>query len=151
MNTSQWYLLIHLIGGFAMAAGAAGASLALLAARSAPGPGGSAVAARATRWGVRALLIPGAVVALVFGLILANDLGYSMGAAWLSATFACWIVLAIAAEMLLGRAARRIGEAAAAGRDATAIARDGAVTVGVALVNLLTVAIIVLMVWRPGS
>lgn len=152
VSTADWYLLLHLVGAFALVGGAAVATAGLVAARSERPAGGASVLAVVARRGVRMLLAPGALIALVFGILLAEELGYSLGEGWISASFVLWIALMLAAEFMVARSAGRIEDAAAEDpASAAAVARAVPVAAGLLLVNLLALALIVLMVWRPGS
>jgi chromate transport protein ChrA len=136
VTTIQWYTLFHLIGAFAMAGGAVAALAAAVTSRE--GYAGGAPA-RTQAWAVRMLVLPGAVLALIFGMLLVDEAGYEYGDSWVSAALVLWIALALIAEGVVGRNAR-----------AETPTRRRALYGSAALV-LLTVVILILMVWRPGS
>lgn len=138
MTVFQWYTLFHLIGAFAMAGGAAATLAAAVTSREGAVGGPPA---RAQAWAVRMLVLPGAVLALIFGLLLVHEApgGYEYGDGWVSAALVLWIVLAGVAEGVVGRNAR-----------SSTPVRSRALY-GSSAIVLLTLAILVIMVWRPGS
>lgn len=136
MTTLQWYTLLHLVGAFALAGGAVAALAAAVTSRGDPLPRAAAVA---QEWSLRAVVLPGALLALIFGLLLVDEAGYEYGDGWVSAALVLWIALGLAAELVVGRNAR-----SASPSRRRALAGSGALVV-------LTLAILVLMVWRPGS
>jgi hypothetical protein len=157
MNTADWLLLFHLLGAFALVSGAVVANGARLGAVRPRPPGEVALLADAERRGVRYLLLPGALVALVFGILLASDLDYSFSSGWISAAFLMWVALVLIAEGAIVRSARELRAFAEARGPAeadlrlAAQARGPVLTYAYGALNGLVIALIVVMVWRPGA
>lgn len=59
------------------------------------------------RWVVRAATVPGSIAAFNFGSVLAAELDYEFGAAWLSASYVLWLLfLGIGTGVVSPRARR---------------------------------------------
>jgi hypothetical protein len=158
VDASDWYLLFHLLGAFMLFAGAAAATGARLLATRPRTPGEAALLARAERGAVRWLIVPGAALAVVVGILLANHLDISLGEAWISVAFAMALALVLVAESVIARSAAELArEADVRGPDIdpdpmlARLAAGPVLTYGYAALNGLTLAQIVVMVWRPGS
>jgi uncharacterized membrane protein len=152
MTAENWALLFHLMGAFLLVAGTAVAAVAFEAARRRDTPAEIALLLGLTRVGV-VLVGLGSVLALGFGLWLVDleDVGY--GAGWIDAAlglFAAMIVLgAIGGQRPKG--ARRRAEAGADLTELRALL-DDRVTLALNYASgVLVVAIIVLMVFKPGG
>jgi uncharacterized membrane protein len=155
--TADWALFFHLIGAFLFVGGVIVAGVAFEAARLRRRPEEIALLLGLTRVGVL-LVALGAVLALAFGLWLVDleDVGYGTG--WIVAALALLVVTA-AVGAVGGQQPKR------ARKLATALARDGAEesTELRALLDdrtaralnylaaALTLAIVALMVFKPGS
>ena len=153
--STQWLLFLHLAGAFLFVSGAVAAAVLRLAAMRHERPSEVALLLRAVRPAVP-LIGAGLLLVLVFGLWLADRLGYDLGSTWLTATFAL-LAWAVAVGGLAGRQDRRTRELAerlAKEGDAPSaeLARRLRDPLNLALnASLLvaTVAIVALMVWRP--
>ena len=150
-------LFCHLLGAFLLVAGTAVAGVAFESARRRESPGEIALLLGLARIGA-VLVVLGMLVALAFGLWLVHlgDWGYGTG--WVDAALALLVVAA-----LLGAAGGQVPKRARL--LASHLARDGqpvsdelrallrdrralAVNYGS---TLLVLAIVVLMVWKPGA
>jgi uncharacterized membrane protein len=151
----HWLLFFHLLGAFALFAGAAVAGTLQIGAMRRERPSEILTLLRLTRVGV-ALVGAGAVLTLVFGIALASHLGYGLTPAWIQAALGLWLA-AMALGGIGGRTARharyRAEELAAAGdrpdEELTALVRHRPSLILSYLSSILLLAIVVLMVWRP--
>jgi hypothetical protein len=149
-------LFFHLLGAFCFFAGAAVAGTLQLAALRRERPSEILVLLRLTRAGV-ALVGIGALLTLGFGIGLAQHEGIGFSPAWIQAALGLWV-----ASMALGgfggrtaRHARYLAERLAAEGDAPStelralVAARGPLWASYAS-GLLLLAILGLMVWKPG-
>jgi uncharacterized membrane protein len=151
----HWLLFFHLLGAFAMFAGAAVAGTLQIAAMRRERPSEILTLLRLTRVGV-VLVGLGAVLTLAFGIALASHLGYGLSPAWVQAALGLWLA-SMALGGIGGRTARharyRAEELVAAG-DApdeelsALVAHRPSLLLSYAS-GILLLAILVLMVWRP--
>lgn len=157
MSAFEIALLLHLAGAIAWFAGLALAAAAFLAGRRRQRPSEIAAVLALARTGV---LVVAAGTALVvgFGAWLVELTGHGYGDAWLSAALAL-LVASLAIGGAAGQAPKRARRLAAelAARDdrrtpeLERLLGDRASLALNVLVALASVAILVLMVWRPGS
>jgi uncharacterized membrane protein len=150
-------LFCHLLGAFLLVAGTAVAGVAFESAHRRESPGEIALLLGLARIGAL-LVVLGMVVALAFGLWLVHLGDWGYGAGWVDAAIALFVVAA-----LLGAAGGQVPKRARL--LASRLAGDGqplsdelrtllqdrralAVNYGSAL---LVLAIVVLMVWKPGA
>ena len=148
-------LFFHLVGAFALVAGAAVAGTLQVAALRRERPSEVAVLLRATRPGV-VLVALGALLTLGFGVALASQLGYGLSPAWIQASLGLWAAAVVlgAAGGRTARHARYLAEQLAASGDAPSAELRALVAHRPSLIlswvsSILIVAIVVLMVWRP--
>jgi uncharacterized membrane protein len=149
-------LLLHLVGAIGFFAGIGLAAAAFTAARRSDRPSQIAAVLVLARWGVLGV---GAstVLVLVFGFWLVDLAGHDFGEAWLSAALALF-VLAMVSGGAAGRAPRRARELAArlaAEGDRPSLEPRRLLDHRPSLVlnavsSLAAIAVLVLMVWRPG-
>jgi uncharacterized membrane protein len=156
MTAYHWLLFLHLCGAFAFVSGAAVAGTLQFAAMRRERPSEIAMLLGLTRVGV-ALVGLGSLMTLGFGIALAEHLGLGLAPAWIQAALGLWV-----ASMALGgiggrgaRHARELAEQLAAEGDRSspellALVRDRRALWLSNASSLLVVAIVVLMVWRPG-
>jgi uncharacterized membrane protein len=157
VSTYHWLLFFHLLGAFCFFAGAAVAGTLQLAALRHERPREILVLLRLTRVGVL-LVGVGALLTIVFGIALAEHLGFGLSPAWVQAAIGLWI-----ASMALGavggrtaRHARYLAERLAAGgsddvsEELRALVAHRPSLWASYLSSILIVAILVLMVWRPS-
>ncbi len=106
----------------------------------------------------RMVLLPGAIVAVVFGTWLVPVAGYSFSGAWLSAAYLAWIVL-MGLHGVLGRhvrtvraeAERLITQGVAESEELRALFATPRARMYRWIVNALIVVFLYLMVFRPGA
>jgi uncharacterized membrane protein len=156
VSKHDWLLLIHVAGAFAVLAGALLAVVLNQAALRHERPSEIALLLRLTRVAV-VLIGVGMVVTLAFGLWLASDQS-DLDEAWIAAAIALWL-LAVVLGSVGGRRDRHTRELA----EQLALSGDRPNPelhsrlrdpVSVALSygsGLAVLAILVLMIWRPGG
>lgn len=157
MSTYQWLLVFHVTGAFLLLGGGAFAASLNLIALGRDRPSDIVLLFGLIRIAVVAISI-GTLLAFVFGLWLVHEARFGYADGWVIAA----IVLLIAANALGGIGGRRdektaqlARELAAAGdapsADLRARVRD---PISLALSygsGLLLVAVLALMIWRPGA
>ena len=156
MGTGQWLLLFHLLGAFLFVSGAVVAAVLQLAAMRRERPGEIAVLLGAIRAGVL-LVAAGSVLVLVFGIWLAEHVGYGLGEGWVSLALGLF-VLAAALGGVAGRqdkATRKLAVRLAedGDRPSPELHRRLRDPVPLALnygSGALVLAILVVMVWKPS-
>ena len=157
MTTTQWLLGFHLVGAFLFVSGAVAVGLLHASAVRRKRPSEVAFLLGLTRWAVIAVGL-GALAALAFGTSLVHHSRFSFGDAWISASLALWI-----ASVVLGgiggrsaRHARYLAEELATAGDAPsddlhrALVSPASQSLNYASF-LATLAILALMVWKPGA
>jgi uncharacterized membrane protein len=152
----DWLLLFHVIGAFLLFSGSIVAGILHFAATRRERPSEIGLLLGLIRFAVPAVGV-GALVTLGLGLWLADDAGYGFGDAWIVAAIVLWVVgnaLGWAGGKPLGDAGRLATRLAAEG-DAPSEELSRAVADRRALLlnyaSLASVvAILVLMVWKPG-
>jgi uncharacterized membrane protein len=150
-------LLGHLVGAFLFVSGAVVAALALEAARRRTDPAEIAVVLGLARAGAAIVGIGWALV-LVFGLWLVHLGRFGYGAGWVDAALALFVAAAVLGG-LGGRAPRQARERAetlaAEGRPGDAELRvlldDRRALLANYAAAVLVLAILVLMIWKPGA
>lgn len=157
MSTQQWLLGLHVLAAFLFLSGTIMVGLFQLATLRRSRPSEVARLFAAGRVGV-ALVSLGALAVLVLGVWLAEEGGYGVGDEWVVASLVLWAV-ALALGGVGGRAyrrARELAERLAAEGDAPSEELDRLVRARAALAlnwaSLAAVlAILVLMIWKPGA
>jgi uncharacterized membrane protein len=156
MTAYHWLLFLHLLGAFSLVSGIVVAGTLQFAAMRRERPSEIAILLGLSRIGV-ALVGIGALMTLGFGIALADHLGFGLAPAWIQAALGLWV-----AGLALGgiggrgaRHARELAEELAADGDRSspellALVRDRRALWLNNASGLAVVAIIVLMVWRPG-
>lgn len=157
VSTFQWLLALHVLAAFLMLAGGVAAGALHVAALRRELPSEIASLLGLIRGGV-VLAGIGSIGTIVFGLLLVHNLHLSLGAGWLSGALALWIL-----SLVLGgaggrplRHVRYLAEQLA--RDGDQPSAELRAKVGAPLHLVLnwgsgaaTVAVLVLMVWKPGA
>jgi uncharacterized membrane protein len=152
----HWLLFFHLLGAFALVAGAAVAGTLQVTAVRRERPSEILVLLRATRVGV-VLVGIGAVFTLGFGMALASDVGYGFSPAWIQTSLGLWGAAVVTGGIggRTARHARYLAERLAAQGDD--VSEELRALVGHRpslwlsyLSSILIGAIVVLMVWRPA-
>ena len=157
MTTAQWLLGFHLVGAFLFVSGgvAVGALHTLALRRERPSE--IALLLGLTRPAV-AIVGAGSLLTIGFGLWLVEHDGFSLGDGWISAAIALWVA-AVVLGAIGGRSARHaryLAERLAAGGDRPSDELRRALCDPVARsLNsasfLALVAVLALMVWKPGA
>jgi uncharacterized membrane protein len=157
MNTYQWLTIFHVTGAFLLLGGAAIAAALNLSALGRDRPSEIVLLFGLIRIAVVAIAA-GTALAFVFGLWLVHEAGYGYFDGWVVAAF----VLLIVANALGGaggkrdeKTARLARELAAAG-DAPSPELQARVRDPISLAlsygsGLVLVAVLALMVWKPGA
>ena len=157
MTKYDWLLLFHIFGAFLLFSGSVVAGLLHLAAIRRERPSEIGLLLGLIRPAVLAIGV-GALLTLGLGLWLVDDAGYGYGDGWVVAAIVLWVV----GNALGGAGGRPLGEAgdlarrlAADGDRPSEELRRALVDRRALLLNYLSlaalVAILVLMVWKPGA
>lgn len=157
MSTVDWLLALHISAAFFFVGGSVAAGILNALAIRAEKPSESAYLLRLVRVTLPVIFV-GVGGTLVFGLWLWHELHFSFGAFWIWASLVLWV----AASALGGiggahqERARKLAERLAAAGDATtdelrALLRDRKGNAISYLAGVTTLAILVLMIWKPGS
>jgi uncharacterized membrane protein len=157
VSTYQWLLVFHVTGAFLLLGGGAFAAALNLSALNREKPSEIVLLFGLIRIAVAAIGL-GAVLAFVFGLWLVHEAHYGYGDGWVVAA----IVLFIAANALGGIGGRRDDKTAALARqlaasgDAPSAELRARVRDPISLAlsygsGLLLVAVLALMIWKPGA
>jgi len=153
----QWLLALHVTGAFLLMGGGAIAASLNLAALRRDRPSDIVLLFGLIRIAVASILV-GSLLALVFGLWLVHDAGYGYGDGWVVAA----LVLFVLGNALGGMGGRRDDQTAqfacelAAAGDAPSPELRARVRNPVSLAlsygsGLVLVAILALMIWKPGA
>jgi uncharacterized membrane protein len=153
----DWLLLVHVLGAFLFVSGSIVAGILAFAAMQREKPSEVALLLRLVR-PVVALVGVGSLVTLGIGIWLADYVGYGIGQGWVVAAIVLWF----ASNALAGPAGRMLRRTR---EFAEQLAKDGdrpSDELRVAVRNpralamntiafALLIAILVLMIWKPGS
>ena len=157
MSSYQWALLFHLIGVFAFVSGALVLETAAVRARREGRSGEIATLLGVSRIGEHAANA-GGVVLFAFAFWLVHLTPYGFGDAWIVAALTLFVLQGLPVNLVVKRRKRAkalADELAAGGSPVSPELRrllDDRATIRLAYVaHLITVAIIVLMVWKPGA
>lgn len=149
-------LFLHLAGALLFVGGAIAAALLRLAAMRRERPSEIALLLRSVRPAVP-VVAGGLVVTIAAGFWLASDLGLSLSATWLTLTFVLvgWMAVVGAVAGRQDRKTRELAERLAADGDAPSAElarrlRDPLNLVLNASMLVAVVAVVALMVWKPG-
>ena len=150
-------LFLHLAGVFLFVGGSTAAALLRRAAMKRELPSEISLLLRAVR-PVVPVVAGGLVLALAAGFWLAHRLGYALSETWLTLTLAliAWLIAVGAVAGRQDRKTRELAESLAAKRDApdAVLSRRLHDPLNLALdasLLLAVIAIVALMVWKPGS
>jgi uncharacterized membrane protein len=153
----QWLIFLHLTGAALFVAGAVVAGAAQLGALGRERPSEIAALLRLARYGVL-LVAVGSLTALGFGLGLVADLHDSYGDGWIAASLGLWLAsqgLGGAGGRTARHARERAERLAAAGdepdAELSALVAHRPSLVLSSLSTAALVAILALMIWKPGS
>ena len=155
--SEEGILFLHLAGVLLFVGGSLAAALLRLAAMRRERPSEIALLLRAVR-PVVPVVAGGLVVTIAAGFWLASDLGLSLSATWLTLTFVLigWMLVVGAIAGRQDRKTRELAERLAAEGDAPSaeLARRLHDPLNLALnasMLIAVVAIVALMVWKPGA
>jgi uncharacterized membrane protein len=153
----QWLVFFHVTGAFMVLGGAVMAGIFNVSALRRERPSEIVVLFRLTRFAVLSMTV-GMVVALGFGLWLVSDADYSWGDTWIVLALILWFVANALGGIGGGRdkRTRELAEQLAAQGDAPtpelrARLRD---PMSLALSwgsGVVVIAILALMIWKPGA
>ena len=157
MDTYDWLLFLHVTGAFLVIGGAVMAGIFNFAALKRERPSEIAALFRLARVAVVAIGV-GMGLTLVFGLWLVHDAGYGWGETWIVLALVLWVLSNAMGGIGGGREkqTRQLAERLAAEGDApsqelSARLRDPmwlALSWGSGVV---VIAILALMIWKPGA
>jgi uncharacterized membrane protein len=157
VSTYDWLLMFHITGAFLLVAGSVTAGTLNALAWRQERPSEVALLLRLIKFAVIPIGI-GAVLTLVLGLWLVHHAGYSYGAFWIWAAIVLWVVTSALGSGGGRRQekAREVAERLAASGDVSseelrALVRDPVGNAMSYCAGLSTLAIIVLMIWKPGQ
>jgi uncharacterized membrane protein len=157
VTTAQWLLMLHITAAFFFVGGSVAAGILNVLAIRAEQPSETAYLLRLIRRTLPVIGV-GSIGALLLGIWLWHEDGYSIGAAWIWISLVLWVI----ANALGGRGgrhqehARELAERlAAAGNASTdelrALLNDPKGNAMSWLAGATTILILVLMIWKPGS
>jgi uncharacterized membrane protein len=157
LSTVQWLLALHISAAFFFVGGSVAAGILNVLAIRAEKPSETAYLLRLVRTTLPVIGI-GVAGTLIFGIWLWHELHFSVDTFWIWASLVLWVV-ANALGGIGGRHqehARELAEQLAESGDTTTdelhtLLRDRKGNAISWLAGLATVAILVLMVWKPGS
>jgi uncharacterized membrane protein len=157
MNTYQWLMIFHVTGAFLLLGGGAIAAALNLSALGRDRPSEIVLLFGLIRIAVVAIAA-GTALAFVFGLWLVHEAGYGYFDGWVVAAFLL-LVLANALGGVGGKrddATARLARELAAAGDAPSPELQARVRDPISLAlsygsGLLLVAVLALMVWKPGA
>jgi uncharacterized membrane protein len=152
---NDWLLMLHVASAFCFVGGSVAAGILNALAIRAERPSEAAALLRLIRVALPVVFV-GVGGTLVFGIWLWHRLGFGIGAGWIWASLALWVV-ANALGGIGGRhqeRSRELAERLAAEGDAPsselrALLRDTKGTAVSYAAGIATLAILVLMIWKP--
>ncbi len=159
MSKYDWLLFLHITGAFLLAAGAVTAGTLNVAAQFKARPSEIALLLELTRFAVYAI-IAGALMTLGFGLWLvdAAPYGYGFGQSWVIAALVLWVLGNVLGEAGGRRdrkthelAARLAGEGNQPSTELKARLRDPITLFLSYGSGAVVMAILAIMIWKPGS
>lgn len=155
MSEYRWLLVVHIAGAFMFLSGSVAIAALQLEAMRRQRPSEIAFLLGLARTQT-ALIGIGGVIVLVFGIWLAHDAGYGVGAGWVVAAIVLWVVSGVLGGVGGARskrvrvlAQRLASEADTTSAELTALLRDRTTAVLNWGSGVLVLAILGLMVWKP--
>jgi uncharacterized membrane protein len=157
LSTVQWLLALHITAAFFFVGGSVAAGVLNALAIRSEKPSETAYLLRLVRTTLPVIGL-GVAGTLIFGIWLWHELHFSLNTFWIWASLVLWVV-ANALGGIGGKhqeRTRKLAEQLAAAGDTStdelrALLRDPKGNAMSWLAGLATVAILVLMVWKPGS
>ncbi|HEY2777140.1 MAG TPA: DUF2269 family protein [Gaiellaceae bacterium] len=157
MDKTQWLLMLHIAAAFCLVGGSTAAAVLNALALRSERPSEAAFLLKLIRRSLP-VIFAGVLGTLIFGVWLWHDLGFGFGTGWIWAALVFW-ALASALGGRGGRHQAQVREAAekeaAAGDTMSAELRarlrdPKALAVNYAA-GVATLAVLVIMIWKPGS
>ena len=157
MDRYQWLLVFHVAGAFLVLGGAMMAAIFNISALRRERPSEVVVLFRLTRFAATSISI-GMVVTLAFGLWLVGDVNYGWGQTWIVVALILWVA-AGATGGIGGRRdmrTREFAEQLAASGDQPSAELRARLRDPVSLAlswgsGLIVIAILGVMIWKPGA
>jgi uncharacterized membrane protein len=157
VDKTQWLLMLHITAAFLLVGGSTTAALLNVMAIRSDKPSEAAFLLMLIKRSLP-LIFAGVLGTLVFGIWLWHDLGFGFGTGWIWAALVFWAL----ASALGGRGGRHqehvreIAEREAAAGDTMsgelrAMLRDPKALAVNYAAGVATIAVLVIMVWKPGS
>jgi uncharacterized membrane protein len=157
VDTYDWLLFLHVTGAFMVLGGAVIAGVFNLSALRHERPSEIALLFRLTSFAVKSISV-GMVLTLVFGLWLVGHLDYGWSDAWIVTSLVLWVVASALGGVGGNRdkAARQLAERLAAEGDAPSPELSARLRDPVSLAlswgsGVVVIAILALMIWKPGA
>jgi uncharacterized membrane protein len=157
VNRYEWLLFLHVTGAFLLLSGAVVAGVFNVAAMRRERPSEIALLLGLTRWAVIAISA-GLLVTLGFGLWLVHHVGYGWGEGWIVGSLVLWVVSGFLGDRggRLQRETRELAQRLAAQGDAPSPELHARLRDPVALAlswssGLAALAILAMMIWKPGA
>jgi uncharacterized membrane protein len=148
---------IHVLLAFAMVSGAGAAHVASLSLGKSRSTRVIAHLAGLRLFMARAVVMPAAVLTIIFGVGLVHTAGYKMSQAWILISLVASILLMLVAMIWVAPRARRIRDRAtelhqSGTEESDELRKDAGVLTSYAWADyVLTAVIIYLMIFRPGA
>jgi uncharacterized membrane protein len=157
LSTFDWLLMLHVTAAFLLVGGSTVAAILNWLAIGSERPSEAAFLLRLIRIALPVIYV-GVAGTLIFGIWLWHHLHFDLGEGWLWASLVLW-VLVNALGGIGGRhqeKTRKLAEQLAAAGDTTtdelrALLRDRKGNAVSYAAGAATIAILVLMIWKPGS
>jgi uncharacterized membrane protein len=157
VDKTQWLLMLHIAAAFCLVGGSTAAAVLNALALRSERPSEAAFLLKLIRRSLP-VIFAGVLGTLIFGVWLWHDLGFGFGTGWIWAALVFW-ALASALGGRGGRHQAQVREAAekeaAAGDTMSAELRASLRDPKALAVNyaagVATLAVLVIMIWKPGS
>jgi uncharacterized membrane protein len=156
VSTTDWLLMFHVTAAFLLVAGSVAAGVFNTLAIRAERPSETAYLLRLVRVSLPFIFV-GIAGTLIFGLWLWHEQDFGFGALWIWLSLVLWVVASALGGMggKHQEHAREVAERLASTGDASddelrAILRDPRGNAMSWLAGAATIAILVLMIWKPG-
>lgn len=159
MTAENVYLFLHIIGAFMIVGGTVAGSLLYAAMRRTTEIAQLELLIRISLR-VPMITIPGALIAIITGSMLAAKLGFNMGAPWLSASYTVWFIAVALFAAVLGPAEKAAHALAVkdladgkqtASEALTAAIASPRIRVASHLLEASLLVFLYLMVFKPGA
>jgi uncharacterized membrane protein len=148
--------MLHVTGAFFLVSGSVTAGVLNVLAQRAERPSESALLLRLIRVTVIVIGV-GVASTLIFGIWLWHELGFGIGTVWIWASIVLWVIASALGGMggkQQERARKQAEQLAAAGDTMTdelrALLRDPRANALSWLAGAATIAVLVLMIWKPA-